>query len=250
MASRPGVDELSGVLDAMREWQTDDALAGRLIADLDVEGADCIEARFDRSLTERLRAGGWVDDEPWTPLRRDLTDPVQDCARRITVVGPKEAQARSLVQTAAFAHSTFTVDKWHAMTAGPAYRDARCLIAHDDDDTPVATVTVWSAGPRRPGLLEPMGVHREHRGRGHGPDDHAGRGGRTPRARQQQRDRVHPDCEPRSGRHLPLGRADRAAGDDRSAAASVTGDVRHGCGTIRWSSSWFLANWALHRGSR
>ena len=32
----------------------------------------------------------------------------------------------------------------------------------------VATVTVWSAGPDRPGLLEPMGVHRDHRGHGHG----------------------------------------------------------------------------------
>jgi ribosomal protein S18 acetylase RimI-like enzyme len=32
----------------------------------------------------------------------------------------------------------------------------------------VAAVTVWSAGPGRPGLLEPVGVHPEHRGRGHG----------------------------------------------------------------------------------
>ncbi|MFJ7779052.1 hypothetical protein [Streptomyces yangpuensis] len=29
-------------------------------------------------------------------------------------------------------------------------------------------MTVWSGGPGRPGLLEPMGVHREHRRRGHG----------------------------------------------------------------------------------
>lgn len=33
---------------------------------------------------------------------------------------------------------------------------------------PVAAVTVWSAGPGKPGLLEPMGVHREHRGHGYG----------------------------------------------------------------------------------
>jgi ribosomal protein S18 acetylase RimI-like enzyme len=32
----------------------------------------------------------------------------------------------------------------------------------------VAAVTVWLAGPGKPGLLEPMGVHREHRGRGFG----------------------------------------------------------------------------------
>jgi ribosomal protein S18 acetylase RimI-like enzyme len=27
---------------------------------------------------------------------------------------------------------------------------------------------VWSAGPGRPGLIEPLGAHRDHRGRGHG----------------------------------------------------------------------------------
>jgi hypothetical protein len=29
-------------------------------------------------------------------------------------------------------------------------------------------VTVWSAGPGKSGLLEPMGVHRDHRGHGSG----------------------------------------------------------------------------------
>lgn len=32
----------------------------------------------------------------------------------------------------------------------------------------MAAATVWAAGPGRPGLLEPMGVHREHRGFGYG----------------------------------------------------------------------------------
>ena len=27
---------------------------------------------------------------------------------------------------------------------------------------------MWSAGPGRPGLIEPMGVHRDHRGHGYG----------------------------------------------------------------------------------
>ncbi len=54
------------------------------------------------------------------------------------------------------------------MAAGPAYADARCLVGYDERDIAVAAVTVWSAGPGRPGLLEPMGVHREHRGRGYG----------------------------------------------------------------------------------
>ncbi len=72
------------------------------------------------------------------------------------------------LQRAAFEGSTFTVDRWQAMAAGSAYADARCLVAYDDRDTAVAAATVWSAGPRRPGLLEPMGVHRDHRGHGYG----------------------------------------------------------------------------------
>jgi ribosomal protein S18 acetylase RimI-like enzyme len=72
------------------------------------------------------------------------------------------------VQRASFEGSTFTDERWQAMAGGPPYADARCLVAYDDQGNAVAAVTVWSAGPDRPGLLEPMGVHREHRGRGYG----------------------------------------------------------------------------------
>jgi ribosomal protein S18 acetylase RimI-like enzyme len=75
---------------------------------------------------------------------------------------------RAAVQRAAFDRSTFTEERWHAMAAGSAYADARCLVAYDEQDTPVAAATAWSAGPGRPGLLEPVGVHRDHRGHGHG----------------------------------------------------------------------------------
>ncbi|WP_433382138.1 GNAT family N-acetyltransferase [Streptosporangium sp. CA-115845] len=54
------------------------------------------------------------------------------------------------------------------MSAGPFYADARCLGAYDDQGGPAAVVTVWSAGPGKPGLVEPMGVHADHRGRGYG----------------------------------------------------------------------------------
>jgi ribosomal protein S18 acetylase RimI-like enzyme len=72
------------------------------------------------------------------------------------------------VQRAAFDGSRFTDERWHAMAAGLPYADARCLVAYDDQGNAVAAVTVWSAGPGKPGLLEPMGVHREHRGHGYG----------------------------------------------------------------------------------
>jgi GNAT superfamily N-acetyltransferase len=54
------------------------------------------------------------------------------------------------------------------MAAGTPYADGRCLIGRDERGDVVAGVTVWSAGPGRPGLLEPMGVHRNHRGNGYG----------------------------------------------------------------------------------
>ncbi len=87
---------------------------------------------------------------------------------RIEMIGPQQASLRTAVQRAAFERSTFTDERWHAMADGLAYADARCLVAYDDQGNAVAAVTVWSAGPGRPGLLEPMGVHREHRGHGYG----------------------------------------------------------------------------------
>ena len=80
----------------------------------------------------------------------------------------ERAHVRTAVQRASFDRSTFTDERWHAMAAGLPYADARCLVAYDDPGNAVAAVTVWSAGPGRPGLLEPMGVHRDHRGHGYG----------------------------------------------------------------------------------
>jgi ribosomal protein S18 acetylase RimI-like enzyme len=127
-----------------------------------------VEAPRDALVQDLLSEAGWDTDEPWTPLRRDLTEPVADPGVRTEAVGPEQAHVRTAVQRAAFDNSTFTDERWHTMAAGPAYADARCLVAYDDVGTAVAAVTVWSAGPGRPGLLEPMGVHREHRGHGYG----------------------------------------------------------------------------------
>ena len=54
------------------------------------------------------------------------------------------------------------------MSRAPTYAQAQCLVGYDGQGHAVAAVTVWSAGPGRPGLLEPMGVHRNHRGHGYG----------------------------------------------------------------------------------
>ena len=48
------------------------------------------------------------------------------------------------------------------------YQPGHFLTAHDDEDNVVAVAGVWSAGSGRPGLLEPIGVHPDHRRHGHG----------------------------------------------------------------------------------
>lgn len=155
--------------------QDDDELAARMATDLgDPAGTllpgdgAAVELRAGAALRTRLTAAGWRPDESWTPLVRDLSGPVEAPDVRIETVGPGLVAERVAVQRASFATSAFTVEGWHAMAAGPAYADARCLLAVDAAGTAVATATVWSAGVGRPGLLEPVGTHREHRGRGHG----------------------------------------------------------------------------------
>ncbi|MDX6315545.1 MAG: hypothetical protein QOF44_5009, partial [Streptomyces sp.] len=167
----PMLLRLTIALDAQR----DEELAQQLVEDVTepergvlMEGKVNIEAPMDALVQDLLFEVGWNADEPWTPLRRDLTEPVNDPGVRIDVIGPEQAQVRTAVQRASFESSTFTDERWHAMAAGLPYADARCLVAYDGQGNAVAAVTVWSAGPGRPGVLEPMGVHRDHRGHGHG----------------------------------------------------------------------------------
>ncbi|MGO1051904.1 GNAT family N-acetyltransferase [Crossiella sp. CA198] len=153
----------------------DEKLARQLVADLAdpargvlPTGAVYLEAPTAPLVKDLLAANGWHADEPWTPLRRDLTEPVPDPGVRIEVIGPERAHVQAAVLRSAFDSSKFTGERWHAMAAGLPYADARCLVAHDVQGNAVAAVTVWSAGPGKPGVLEPMGVHRDHRGHGHG----------------------------------------------------------------------------------
>ncbi|MYS33254.1 acetyltransferase (GNAT) family protein [Streptomyces sp. KhCrAH-43] len=167
----PGLVRLTTAPDARR----DEELARHLAADLTApargvlpEGRAAVEAPEDALVRELLAEAGWGIDEAWSPLRRDLSTPVAEPGLRIEVAGPERAHLVAEVVRGAFEGSRFTEERWHAMASGPLFGDARCLLAYDDRGDAVATVTVWSAGPGRPGILEPMGVHRDHRGRGHG----------------------------------------------------------------------------------
>jgi GNAT superfamily N-acetyltransferase len=153
----------------------DEELARQIVADVTEPergvlpaGKVSVEAPKGALVHDLLFAAGWHAAEPWTPLRRDLTEPVPDPGVRIEVIGPRRAHVRTAVQRASFDSSTFTDERWQAMAAGLPYADARCLAAYDEAGTAVAAVTAWSAGPGKPGLLEPMGVHRHHRGHGYG----------------------------------------------------------------------------------
>jgi predicted N-acetyltransferase YhbS len=157
------------------ESQQDEELGRQLVGDLNdpargvlTEAEASVEAPRGALVRDLLVEVGWLDDQPWTPLQRTLAEPVEDPGLRIEVTGPEQAPVRTAVQRAAFDSSTFTDERWHTMAAAPPYEDGRCLVGYDEQGEAVAATTVWSAGAGRPGLIEPLGVHREHRGQGHG----------------------------------------------------------------------------------
>lgn len=160
----------------------EDVLVRRVVADVDdpargvlEAGQAVVEARGADPLNALLADRGWQHDDPWTPLRLDLAGPVGDAGARVEEVGPERAADWVPVHWSAFRGTPFTdedredfLERWNAMASGPFYGSAVSLVAYDHEDTPVAVTTVWPAGPGRPGVIEPMGVHRDHRGHGYG----------------------------------------------------------------------------------
>ena len=157
------------------EAMVDEELARQVAEDVSApergvltEGKVYVEAPVGALVQDLLFEYGWKSGEPWTPLRRDLGVPVPDPGVRVEVIGPEQAHEWAAILRASFDGSTFTDERWHAMAAGTPYAGARCLVVRDEQGEAVAAVAVWSAGEGRPGLIEPMGVHRAHRGHGYG----------------------------------------------------------------------------------
>lgn len=161
----------------------DDAeLVDRLAADLDDPaagvlgpGGATVEARGVPRLAALLTARGWRDDEPWTPFRRDLAAPVDVPDVPVTHVDPHDGGTWTATHWSAFRGTPPTPDehrrlaqRWSTMATGPWAARLRGLTLTDGRGAAVAVAAVWSAGPGRPGLLEPMGVHPDHRGHGYG----------------------------------------------------------------------------------
>lgn len=152
----------------------EEELAHQVVADVSAPrrgilpaGKVSVEAPDGTRVQDLLSDVGWSAGEPWTPLRRDLTAPVEETDMRIEVISSEQVSEFTSVHRSAWDSARFTDEKWHAMAAGLPYADARCLLAHDDQGVAVAGVTVWSAGPGKPGLIEPLGVHAAHRRRGY-----------------------------------------------------------------------------------
>lgn len=155
-------------------WR-DEEVADRVVADVSdpqrgvlPAGRAGVEAPDGTRVQDRLAEAGWGAGESWTPLRRDLSAPVEPSGLRIEVIEAGHESAFTAVHRSAWERPRFTDELWRAMAAGLPYSEARCLLGYDEQGVAVAGVTVWSAGPGKPGLLEPMGVHIDHRGRGHG----------------------------------------------------------------------------------
>lgn len=153
----------------------DGELADQILAD--VSGADrgvlpagkaSVESPNGSRMQRRLSAAGWSAAEPWSPLRHDFSGSLDHPGLRVEVVGPDQVTDFTAVHRSAWGSPRFTTQLWQAMAAGLPFADARCLLGYDDQGVPVAGATVWSAGPGKPGLLEPVGVHADHRGHGHG----------------------------------------------------------------------------------
>jgi GNAT superfamily N-acetyltransferase len=159
---------------APQVWR-DEELAQRVVADVSEPergvlpaGKVSVESPDGTRVQDLLSDVGWSAGEPWTPLRRDLTAPVEQTGLRIETIGPGREPEFTAVHRSAWGSQRFTDELWHAMAAGLPFTDARCLLAYDDAGVAVAGATLWSAGPGKPGLLEPVGVHIDHRGRGYG----------------------------------------------------------------------------------
>jgi hypothetical protein len=83
----------------------DEELARQVVEDVTgpergvlVAGKVYVEAPKGALVQDLLFQDGWDTDEPWTPLRRGLTEPVEDPGVRVEVIAPERAHVRTAVQ--------------------------------------------------------------------------------------------------------------------------------------------------------
>lgn len=170
--------ESAGLRPTVRTDRLDDLGLADALGSLAVSLAESLpgrevfcDAHTESALRSWLAARGWeLDPDPWAALFRPLTpaDATLGAGLAEALDSDDDVRDRVDVQFNAFQHSTFTVHRWQQMAGGPAFRPELDLLRRDADGTPVAAATAWAAGPGQVGILEPVGTHRDHVGRGHG----------------------------------------------------------------------------------
>lgn len=183
MLDGPGLIRLAIAPDCTADTSLAEAMAHDLEnpAGLLPEGpVNVIEARGATALQSELRRRGWAEDEEWTPLVLELTDEprwerLETSGLRIESVGAEGAAEWTAAHWSSFKGTPYTheaqagfVRRWSTLMTGPLAPRAQSLIGYDPAGAAVAVTTVWNAGEGRPGLVEPMGVHRDHQGKGYG----------------------------------------------------------------------------------
>ncbi len=159
------------------EIDDDRGIAAQIVTDLDSNAAGvlppgpvAVEARAGRALRERLEGDGWELDDPWVPLRRNLTEEIPDEAAElglsIDVVDDASAADWFAVHARAFDGAGGVY--WEPLRRSIPFQQGQCLLARDRAGAAVGCIAAWSAGPNRPGLIEPLGVHPKHRRLGYG----------------------------------------------------------------------------------
>lgn len=169
------------------EYVADTSLAKAMACDLEnpsglsPEGlVNVVEARGASALQSALRRRGWAEDEEWTPLVLELTgeprwERLEQSGLRTEIVDAEGSAEWTAVHWSSFKGTPYTDEareafmrRWYTLMTGPFSGRAQSLIGYDSTGAAVAVTTVWSAGEGRPGLVEPMGVHRDHQGKGYG----------------------------------------------------------------------------------
>ena len=185
----------------------DEDLAQALVGDLE----DPTQARLHGSRSSSKpasgrhsarcsRSHGWVDSDPWTPLVRDLSDPVEGTDLRVEVVGDDRVeQDRWRCRVGVFERSTFTAGRWRRCRSRRHTEGWRCLRVVRRTGQRCCCGHVWAAGPwpGRPacwsrwastGTIAVTGTVRHQPRRGCGP----ARAWGLPVRRSRRRSRIAP----------------------------------------------------------
>lgn len=168
-----------GIADGPGEWRltTDPALAyhpalaATLAEELEERGDGAVSIDLPAGptlLAARLVADGFASGQTlWPLLFRAISGPL-DPPGDVSPIRPDEFAARAEVEHSAFGGALVDLERWGRMHSRPGCDAGLDLVARAPDGRVAAGATAWSAGPGRPGLLEPVATHADQQRQGYG----------------------------------------------------------------------------------